>query len=55
MIHESAWAVVDGLAGNRHIVGVHHAVGAAKGVRSLLLTIIFGQSNFRFDGTAVKD
>src|SRR5262250_2830652 len=28
-IHESAWAVVDGLAGNRHIVGVHHAVDEA--------------------------
>ena len=26
MIHEGAWAVVDSLTGDRHIVGVHHAM-----------------------------
>src|SRR4029450_10244698 len=26
MIHESAWAVIDSLTGDRHIVGVHHTM-----------------------------
>jgi hypothetical protein len=25
-VHERAWAVVDGLAGDGHVVGIHHAV-----------------------------
>src|SRR2546427_9276927 len=30
MIHEGAWAVVDGLTGDRHVVGVHHAMDEAR-------------------------
>ena len=29
MIHESAWAVVDSLTGDRHVVGVHDAMDEA--------------------------
>src|SRR5882672_10764725 len=29
MIHEGAWAVVDSLTGDGHIVGVHHAMDEA--------------------------
>ena len=29
MIHEGAWAVVDRLTRDRHIVGVHHAMDEA--------------------------
>ncbi len=28
-VHEGAWAVVDGFAGERHVVGVHHAMDEA--------------------------
>src|SRR5580692_4893875 len=29
-LHEGAWAVVDGLAGNRHVVSVHYAMDEAE-------------------------
>src|SRR5688572_32392640 len=29
MIHKGAWAVVDRLTGDRHVVGVHHAMNEA--------------------------